>query len=62
MKIGNTSFSEDLIKALKGKTAEEIAALRPNLHPRVIEEFLKIHPAEKPKRKSKAKKEEDSND
>jgi len=58
MKIGNTSFGQDTIDALQGKTAEEILAVRPNWHIRVAEKFAEMYPAKKVK-KSRPKKEED---
>jgi len=52
LKIGNTSFSPDLVESLKGKTAEEIKADRPGLHPNIIAEFVKLY---KPKKKTTPK-------
>jgi predicted CopG family antitoxin len=54
MKIGNQSFSDDLIEILKGKTEAEILELRPHLHPKIVKEFVKEFPAKK-KTESKKK-------
>lgn len=58
LKIGNTSFSDDLIASLKGKTKEEILSIRSNLHPAIVDEFVKKFPPEKKKDDSKPKKKE----
>ena len=48
----------ELVETLKGKTAEEILEIRPHLHPRVVDEFVKLHPTKKaikPKKKKVSK-------
>lgn len=60
LKIGNTSLSVSLVEKLKGKNKEEILAIRGDLHPRIVDEFLKIYPTnrkvvEKPSKKNDGK-------
>ncbi len=61
LKIGNTSFSPDLVEMLKGKSVEEILVMRPGMHHRIAEEFVKIYPvAKKPRKKKNEPKDEET--
>lgn len=61
IKIGHTDFT-GIFDKVNGMTAEEILAIYPHFHPKVVAEFVRQYPAKKKSKPKKSDLTEESND